>query len=148
MYVCFFFLVRYSLPFSPILQSIEAIYHRRSVLIGETVGLMMQQLSFALQSALLPLRVGLQSNKQYSDAKLDTLASIHLSLQMLNGPSTSARQVLLDLCLHRVLALSTIKDNTLTQIRYHKKQLEILSRLQGVCVCVCVCVYVYVCECM
>mmetsp|Transcript_32874 Transcript_32874/g.82567 ORF Transcript_32874/g.82567 Transcript_32874/m.82567 type:complete len:1186 (-) Transcript_32874:28-3585(-) len=114
-----------------LLKSIEATYHRRSVLIGETAGLMMQQLSFALQSTLLPLRVALQSNKKYSDAKLDTLASIHLSLQMLNGPSTPARQVLLDLCLHRVLALSAIKDTTLAQVRYYKKQLEILSRLQG-----------------
>lgn len=60
------------------LKAIRFTFHRRSAMIGESISYMIQQSSFYLQRAFLPLKIRLEQDKKFSPAKIDVLAATSL----------------------------------------------------------------------
>ncbi|KAL6052161.1 WASH complex subunit 4 [Balamuthia mandrillaris] len=135
--------LRYLFQCVELLKAIHSTCHRRSAMIGESISYMMQQVSFRLQQLLLPIKQRLETNKKYSDAKLDVLAAVTLALQMLNGCATRDRLLVLHLCFHVLSQPEFLKESEMESIKGPYKQLELLCHLSEKIREACECNFIY-----
>mmetsp|Transcript_35230 Transcript_35230/g.48134 ORF Transcript_35230/g.48134 Transcript_35230/m.48134 type:complete len:1177 (-) Transcript_35230:275-3805(-) len=124
-----------------ILKSIQYTFLRKSAMIGESLGYMIQQIQYYLQSRFHPLKVKLEENKaqSMSIASLDALSSLTILLQMINGPPTPERRVVLEICMYRVFAAGHLKSQDISQAMYHTEKLSLLSDIRSTIDRVCDC---------
>lgn len=112
-----------------LVKAIEATFHRRSGMIGQSLPLMARVVCHRLQSALMPIKARLEAAHKYSDAKLDVLAAATLSLNILQGAPTYNRLLLLRLCLHVLFQPDFVKEQEMEELKAGVKKLELLSGL-------------------
>jgi len=116
-----------------LVKAIEATFHRRSGMIGESLPLIARMLSFRLQSCLLPIKGRLETTQKYTDAKLDVLAAVTLSLYLLQGPPTPNRVLLIRLCFHVLFQPDFLKEQEIDELKKGLRKLDMLSEL-GKCI--------------
>eukprot|EP01104_Vermistella_antarctica_P012640 TRINITY_DN3700_c0_g2_i4.p1 TRINITY_DN3700_c0_g2~~TRINITY_DN3700_c0_g2_i4.p1 ORF type:complete len:921 (-),score=299.85 TRINITY_DN3700_c0_g2_i4:108-2870(-) len=110
-----------------LIKAIQASFHRRSAMIGESISYMVQQVSFYLQRSIRPIQAKLEKDKKYSEQKLDVLAAVKLCLQILNGCATKDRRLLLRIAMHVIFQMRELKDQEIADIK------QLIIRLDLVC---------------
>jgi len=113
-----------------LLKAIQGTFHRRAATIGETLSYMIQHISYSLQRCFLQIKVRLQGNQKFTEAKLDVLASVILAMQMLNSTATKERRLLLRLAMHIAFQMDYIKDSEVGEIASAILKLDIISDIQ------------------
>jgi len=112
-----------------LLKSIQNTFHRTSVIISETISLMLEfQGSKILQI--------IKKNKQRYEANLNTksglemdvLAALKLAISMLRGSTTDHRRIILKLAIS-MFDRDALKDNELSTIEYITRRLNVTSEL-------------------
>eukprot|EP00005_Dracoamoeba_jomungandri_P006864 CAMPEP_0174266912 /NCGR_PEP_ID=MMETSP0439-20130205/31901_1 /TAXON_ID=0 /ORGANISM="Stereomyxa ramosa, Strain Chinc5" /LENGTH=1083 /DNA_ID=CAMNT_0015354161 /DNA_START=59 /DNA_END=3310 /DNA_ORIENTATION=+ len=121
------------------IKAIQITFHRRSSMIAQSINFMLSQQAFRLQNILYPLKKRLEGNQKYSDAKLDVLAAVTLSLQMISGSATVDRLLVLTLCKHIACHPSFLKSDEIAAIQQEVEQLGHIvcfsQRMREVCNC-------------
>jgi len=126
------------------LKALQYTFYRRSGIVGESLSFIMQQVQFNLQSRFLPLKVRMESvTQKLTPANLDALASLTVLLQMLSGPSTPKRQIILRLCAERVFASGAIKEVDRAAVEAGLDQLRELSDMRRSVNDACNCSFMY-----
>lgn len=116
-----------------LLKSIQATFHRRSSMIGETISLMIQQIQSYLNKYLIPIQNKLESSGVYnkkSDSKLDCLAAVTLALQMLNNTPTIQRRTIVKLALHLLQQSEFLREEEIEEFNKQFEKLELLAELE------------------
>lgn len=125
------------------LKAIQHTFFRRSAMVGESMGYMIQQIQFYLQSRFLPLKVKMEDNKKLSSANLDALAALTILLQMLNGPATHQRRIVMQLCMQRVYAAGFLKAAEIQATEFNMAKLITLSNVKMSLNDACNCSFMY-----
>lgn len=113
-----------------LLKAIQNTFHRKSAMMGESISLMLQQVSGFLQQAFLPTKVSLEEDKRFDDRKLDMLAAITLATQVLSGNASMERRTLLRLSMCVFYQKNVLKGINLDAVKKHTKTLDILTTLK------------------
>jgi WASH complex subunit 7 len=98
--------------------------------IGETLTLMIKQISATIAKGIAPVRVRLETAKTYNDTQLDVLAAARLALSMLNGPATHERRILLRLAMHVIFQINILKESDIEELRVQLRRLDLICDLQ------------------
>eukprot|EP00009_Paramoeba_aestuarina_P010720 CAMPEP_0201541928 /NCGR_PEP_ID=MMETSP0161_2-20130828/71743_1 /ASSEMBLY_ACC=CAM_ASM_000251 /TAXON_ID=180227 /ORGANISM="Neoparamoeba aestuarina, Strain SoJaBio B1-5/56/2" /LENGTH=940 /DNA_ID=CAMNT_0047949507 /DNA_START=515 /DNA_END=3337 /DNA_ORIENTATION=- len=124
------------------LKAIQYTFLRKSAMFGESIGFMTQQIQHYLQTRFIPLKVKMEEHKaqSMSIASLDALSSLTILLQMLTGPSTMQRRVVMEICMERVFAANVFsKSSDVQYVRYQFEKLAMLTDLRSLVYQACDC---------
>ncbi|KNC56420.1 WASH complex subunit 7 [Thecamonas trahens ATCC 50062] len=113
-----------------LLKAIEHTYYRRSPLIADNLGAMVQQMTLALQASLAPIKSSLEQARRVDNTVLDALGGVNLALAMLDGPASEARRMLLHLGLAVANSKSVIPPDAARELSAQLRRLDMLCSLQ------------------
>lgn len=111
-------------------KAIEATYHRRSVLVGENVAHMVQQISIGLQRSLLPIKTKIEGARNPDNKALDTLAGVDMAMELLYGPASKGRQRMLPLAMSVVYSLGLITPKNQGEFEAQVRRLHLVANIQ------------------
>lgn len=120
------------------LKAIEITFHRKMSDISESLVLMVQQLSDACLSILLPTKLKLESSRKLDTACLDTLSAIAVTVQILKSTSNFSycRHIVL-VILTDMLCTSVFNEKDALKFRAYIKRIGVLctfhSQLKDIC---------------
>jgi len=126
-----------------LLKAVEHTFHRRSMLIAESMNHIIQHLSFVVIAAIQAAKKRVVSDKRYSDKRLDVLSSLVLAENSLNGPGTKERRLITQLALSLSTQMKAFKDEELTSILATLRRLDIMCDFQQRLHEACDCSFVY-----
>eukprot|EP01100_Stratorugosa_tubuloviscum_P013891 TRINITY_DN7156_c0_g1_i1.p1 TRINITY_DN7156_c0_g1~~TRINITY_DN7156_c0_g1_i1.p1 ORF type:complete len:1131 (+),score=465.04 TRINITY_DN7156_c0_g1_i1:117-3509(+) len=131
--------IRYICLCAELLKAIQATFHYQNGLIAESIGFMIQHLSYALNIRLKPLNTKLEQSGKFNDSKIDTLSALQLAQQTLSGSGTKDRRIYLRLAMHAIFQLPFLSDTDVDEIRSLLHRLDILcdftSMISNFCDC-------------
>ncbi|XP_074621303.1 WASH complex subunit 4-like isoform X2 [Acropora palmata] len=114
-----------------LLKAIEHTFHRRSMLIAESVNHMLQHLTFMALACIDTAKKRIVADKKYTDKRLDVLAALVLVQNVLNGPATKERRLVTQLGLHVATQFKSLRDEEMTSLTGVMKRINIISDLRA-----------------
>ncbi|TWW75650.1 WASH complex subunit 4 [Takifugu flavidus] len=126
-----------------LLKAVEHTFHRRSMVVADSVSHITQQLQSQALNAIGVAKKRVISDKKYSEQRLDVLSSLVLAENALNGPSTKERLLVVFLALCVGTQLKTFKDEELLPLQLVLKKLELISELRERVKLQCDCSFLY-----
>ncbi|XP_067685139.1 WASH complex subunit 4-like isoform X2 [Haliotis asinina] len=122
-----------------LLKAIEHTFHRRTMLIAESMNHVIQHLSFLALSAIGTAKKRITSDKRYSERRLDVLSALVLAESALNGPGTKERRLIAKLALAVGTKMKSFKEDEMNGLSETLRKLEVISelreKLHGACDC-------------
>nr|KAG5706407.1 hypothetical protein BaRGS_033168 [Batillaria attramentaria] len=122
-----------------LLKAIEHTFHRRTMLVAESINHVVQFLSFKALNALATAKKRITSDKKYSDRRLDVLSALVLAESALNGPGTKERRLILNLALAVGTKMKAFKDDEKLSLDDTLKKLDLVctfrEKIRGACDC-------------
>uniref|UniRef100_A0A3B3VAH5 WASH complex subunit 4 n=1 Tax=Poecilia latipinna TaxID=48699 RepID=A0A3B3VAH5_9TELE len=112
-----------------LLKAVEHTFHRRSMVVADSVSLITLQLQSQALNAISNAKKRVISDKKYSEQRLDVLSSLVLAENALSGPSTKERRLVVSLALCVGTQLKTFKDEELLPLQVVLKKLDLISEL-------------------
>ncbi|KAM9807729.1 WASH complex subunit 4 [Neosynchiropus ocellatus] len=112
-----------------LLKAVEHTFHRRSMVVADSVSHISQQLQSQALNAIGMAKKRVVSDKKYSEQRLDVLSSLVLAENALSGPSTKERRLVVALALCVGTQLKTFKDEELLPLQLVLKKLDLISEL-------------------
>ncbi|XP_052679123.1 WASH complex subunit 4-like isoform X3 [Crassostrea angulata] len=113
-----------------LLKAIEHTFHRRTMLIAESVNHITQHLSFICLNSIAVAKKRITSDKRYSERRLDVLSALVLAETALNGPGTKERFLITQLALALGTKMKTFKDDELQNLAATMKKMEVICDLR------------------
>ncbi|XP_069101114.1 WASH complex subunit 4-like isoform X2 [Argopecten irradians] len=126
-----------------LLKAIEHTFHRRTMLIAESVSHIIQHLSFLILTSIGTARKRIMSDKKYSERRLDVLSALVLAETAMNGPGTKERRLIAHLSLAVGTKMRTFKDDEIQILYANLKKLEMICDLRERVRRSCDCSFVY-----
>lgn len=126
-----------------LLKTIDHTFHRKSMLIAESVNHIVQFLSFKALNSLAIAKKRIMSDKKYSDTRLDVLSALVLAETVLNGPGTKERQLVLRLALAVGTKLKAFRDDEKVSLDDTLRKLELICTLREKLRAACDCSFMY-----
>uniref|UniRef100_A0A3P8WCL7 WASH complex subunit 4 n=1 Tax=Cynoglossus semilaevis TaxID=244447 RepID=A0A3P8WCL7_CYNSE len=126
-----------------LLKAVEHTFHRRSMVVADSVSHITQQLQSQALNAIGTAKKRVISEKKYSEQRLDVLSSLVLAENALNGPSTKERRLVVSLALCVGTQLKTFKDEELLPLQLVLKKLDLISELSERVKIQCDCSFLY-----
>ncbi|XP_027049103.1 WASH complex subunit 4-like [Pocillopora damicornis] len=114
-----------------LLKAIEHTFHRRSMLIAESVNHMIQHLTFMALACIDTAKKRIASDKKYTDKRLDVLAALVLVQNALNGPATKERRLIAMLGLHVGVQMKSFRDDEMASLTSVMKRINLVSDLRS-----------------
>ncbi|ESO99519.1 hypothetical protein LOTGIDRAFT_113446 [Lottia gigantea] len=110
-----------------LLKAIEHTFHRRTMLIAESINHIIQHLCFNALSSIALAKKRIISDKKYSERRLDVLSALVLAETALHGPGSKERRLILKLALSVGTKMKAFKDDELNTLA------ETLRKLDAIC---------------
>uniref|UniRef100_H3CSF2 WASH complex subunit 4 n=1 Tax=Tetraodon nigroviridis TaxID=99883 RepID=H3CSF2_TETNG len=126
-----------------LLIAVEHTFHRRSMVVADSVAHITQQLQSQALNAIGVAKKRVISDKKYSEQRLDVLSSLVLAENVLNGPSTKERLLVVWLALCVGTQLRPFKGAELLPLQLVLKKLELISELRERVRLQCDCSFLY-----
>uniref|UniRef100_A0A665UTQ2 WASH complex subunit 4 n=1 Tax=Echeneis naucrates TaxID=173247 RepID=A0A665UTQ2_ECHNA len=126
-----------------LLKAVEHTFHRRSMVVADSVSHITQQLQSQALNAIGNAKKRVISDKKYSEQRLDVLSSLVLAENALSGPSTKERRLVVSLALCVGTQLKTFKDEELFPLQLVLKKLDLISELRERVKLQCDCCFLY-----
>uniref|UniRef100_A0A8C1TGV3 WASH complex subunit 4 n=1 Tax=Cyprinus carpio TaxID=7962 RepID=A0A8C1TGV3_CYPCA len=126
-----------------LLKAVEHTFHRRSLVVADSVSHITQQLQSQALSSLSTAKKRVISDKKYSEQRLDVLSALVLAENTLNGPSTKERRLIVSLALSVGTQMKTFKDEELLPLQLVLKKLDLISELRERVKVHCNCSFLY-----
>uniref|UniRef100_A0A8C5CEW5 WASH complex subunit 4 n=1 Tax=Gadus morhua TaxID=8049 RepID=A0A8C5CEW5_GADMO len=126
-----------------LLKAVEHTFHRRSMVVADSVSHITQQLQSQALNAIGTAKRRVISDKKYSEQRLDVLSSLVLAENALNGPSTRERRLAISLALSVGTQMKTFKDEELLPLQLVLKKLDLMSELKERVRLQCDCSFLY-----
>lgn len=126
-----------------LLKAVEHTFHRRSMVVADSVSHISQQLQSQALNAIGMAKKRVVSDKKYSEQRLDVLSSLVLAENALSGPSTKERRLVVALALCVGTQLKTFKDEELLPLQLVLKKLDLISELSERVKLECDCSFLY-----
>uniref|UniRef100_A0A4W6EPJ6 WASH complex subunit 4 n=1 Tax=Lates calcarifer TaxID=8187 RepID=A0A4W6EPJ6_LATCA len=126
-----------------LLKAVEHTFHRRSMVVADSVSHITQQLQSQALNAIGTAKKRVISDKKYSEQRLDVLSSLVLAENALSGPSTKERRLVVSLALCVGTQLKTFKDEELLPLQLVLKKLDLISELRERVKLQCDCSFLY-----
>ncbi|XP_062316984.1 WASH complex subunit 4 isoform X1 [Osmerus eperlanus] len=126
-----------------LLKAVEHMFHRRSMVVADSVSHITQQLQSQALHAIAIAKKRVVSDKKYSEQRLDVLSSLVLAENALNGPSTKERRLVVALALSVGTQMKTFKDEELLPLQLGLKKLDLISELRERVKVQCDCSFLY-----
>ncbi|XP_071485715.1 WASH complex subunit 4-like [Diadema antillarum] len=121
------------------LKSIEHTFHRRTMLVAESVTHIIQHLQFMALASVNTAKKRIISDRKYSEKRLDALSALVLVENALNGPSTKERRLIANLALAVGTQMKCFKEDELSSFKSLMNKLAAISdlrtRLREACNC-------------
>ncbi|XP_022808632.1 WASH complex subunit 4-like [Stylophora pistillata] len=114
-----------------LLKAIEHTFHRRSMLIAESVNHMIQHLTFMALACIDTAKKRIAADKKYTDKRLDVLAALVLVQNALNGPATKERRLVAMLGLHVGVQMKSFRDDEMASLTSVMKRINLVSDLRA-----------------
>ncbi|XP_078343242.1 WASH complex subunit 4-like [Oculina patagonica] len=114
-----------------LLKAIEHTFHRRSMLIAESVNHMIQHLTFMALACIDTAKKRIAADKKYTDKRLDVLAALVLVQNALNGPATKERRLVTMLGLHVGTQIKCFRDDEMASLSSVMKRINLISDLRA-----------------
>uniref|UniRef100_A0A8C5MSK7 WASH complex subunit 4 n=1 Tax=Leptobrachium leishanense TaxID=445787 RepID=A0A8C5MSK7_9ANUR len=124
-------------------QAIEHMFHRRSMMVADSVSHITQHLQHQALTAIAVAKKRVISDKKYSEQRLDVLSALVLAENTLNGPSTRQRRLIVALALSVGTQMKTFKDEELAPLLLVLKKLDLISELRERVWAQCDCCFLY-----
>ncbi|CAE1304616.1 MRT43 [Acanthosepion pharaonis] len=112
-----------------LLKAIEFTFHRRTMLVAESINHIIQHLCFLALSSINTARKRITQDKKYSESRLDVLSALVLAENALNGPGTKERILIASLALSFGTKLKVFRDDEITSLSDTLKKLQVITRL-------------------
>ncbi|PFX13788.1 WASH complex subunit 7 [Stylophora pistillata] len=109
-----------------LLKAIEHTFHRRSMLIAESVNHMIQHLTFMALACIDTAKKRIAADKKYTDKRLDVLAALVLVQNALNGPATKERRLVAMLGLHVGVQMKSFRDDEMASLTSVMKRINLV----------------------
>uniref|UniRef100_A0A8C5MTC3 WASH complex subunit 4 n=1 Tax=Leptobrachium leishanense TaxID=445787 RepID=A0A8C5MTC3_9ANUR len=126
-----------------LLKAIEHMFHRRSMMVADSVSHITQHLQHQALTAIAVAKKRVISDKKYSEQRLDVLSALVLAENTLNGPSTRQRRLIVALALSVGTQMKTFKDEELAPLLLVLKKLDLISELRERVWAQCDCCFLY-----
>ncbi|XP_073476379.1 WASH complex subunit 4 isoform X1 [Aquarana catesbeiana] len=126
-----------------LLKAIEHTFHRRSMVVADSVTHITQYLQHQALNAIAVAKKRVISDKKYSEQRLDVLSALVLAENTLNGPSTRQRRLVVSLALSVGTQMKTFKDEELLPLQLVMKKLDLISELRERVRAQCDCCFLY-----
>ncbi|KAG7274770.1 hypothetical protein CRUP_015757 [Coryphaenoides rupestris] len=126
-----------------LLKAVEHTFHRRSMMVADSVSHITQQLQSQALHAIGIAKKRVISDKKYSEQRLDVLSSLVLAENALSGPSTRERRMAVSLALSVGTQMKTFKDEELLPLQLVLKKLDLMSELKERVRLQCDCSFLY-----
>ncbi|XP_051918259.1 WASH complex subunit 4 [Hippocampus zosterae] len=126
-----------------LLKAVEHTFHRRSMVVADSVSHITQQLQSQALNAIYVAKKRVISDKKYSEQRLDVLSSLVLAENVLSGPSTKERRLVVSLALCVGTQLKTFRDEELLPLQLVLKKLDLISELSERVKLQCDCSFLY-----
>ncbi|KAF7702037.1 WASH complex subunit 4 [Silurus meridionalis] len=126
-----------------LLKAIEHTFHRRSLVVADSVSHITQQLQSQALASISTAKKRVISDKKYSEQRLDVLSALVLAENTLNGPSTRERRLVVSLALSVGTQMKTFKDEELLPLQLVLKKLDLISELRERVKVQCDCSFLY-----
>ncbi|CAH2277508.1 Hypothetical predicted protein [Pelobates cultripes] len=126
-----------------LLKAIEHTFHRRSMVVADSVSHITQHLQHQALTAIAVAKKRVISDKKYSEKRLDVLSALVLAENTLNGPSTRQRRLVVSLALSVGTQMKTFKDEELLPLLIVLKKLDLISELRERVRAQCDCCFLY-----
>uniref|UniRef100_A0A8C2JP01 WASH complex subunit 4 n=1 Tax=Cyprinus carpio TaxID=7962 RepID=A0A8C2JP01_CYPCA len=126
-----------------LLKAVEHTFHRRSLVVADSVSHITQQLQSQALASLSTAKKRVISDKKYSEQRLDVLSALVLAENTLNGPSTKERRLIVSLALSVGTQMKTFKDEELLPLQLVLKKLDLISELRERVKVHCDCSFLY-----
>ncbi|CAI9722200.1 Hypothetical predicted protein [Octopus vulgaris] len=126
-----------------LLKAIEFTFHRRTMLVSESINQIIQHLSYLALSAINTARKRITQDKKYSERRLDVLSALVLAENALNGPGTKERILVATLALSVGTKMRAFRDDEITSLTELLKKLEIITKLWESLRCATDCSFMY-----
>ncbi|XP_048863417.1 WASH complex subunit 4 isoform X1 [Brienomyrus brachyistius] len=126
-----------------LLKAIEHTFHRRSMVVADSVTHIAQQLQSQALAAIATAKKRVISDKKYSEQRLDVLSALVLAENTLNGPSTKERRLVVSLALSVGTQMKTFKDEELLPLQLVLKKLDLISEIRERVKIQCDCSFLY-----
>ncbi|XP_078530725.1 WASH complex subunit 4 isoform X1 [Lissotriton helveticus] len=126
-----------------LLKAIEHTFHRRSMIVADSVSHITQHLQHQALHAISVAKKRVISDKKYSEQRLDVLSALVLAENTLNGPSTRQRRLIASLALSVGTQMKTFKDEELLPLQLVMKKLDLISELRERVRAQCDCCFLY-----
>ncbi|XDV52826.1 hypothetical protein PO909_021481 [Leuciscus waleckii] len=126
-----------------LLKAVEHTFHRRSVVVADSVSHITQQLQTQALASISTAKKRVISDKKYSEQRLDVLSALVLAENTLNGPSTKERRLIVSLALSVGTQMKTFKDEELLPLQLVLKKLDLISELRERVKVQCDCSFLY-----
>ncbi|ELU08313.1 hypothetical protein CAPTEDRAFT_221991 [Capitella teleta] len=122
-----------------LLKAIEHTFHRRSMLVAESVNHIIQHLSFIALSTVQTAKKRIVADRKYNEKKLDVLSALFMAENCLHGPGTKERRLIIQLALAVAMQLKVFKDEELASLQGVLLKLDVIcdirERLREACDC-------------
>ncbi|KAL6474366.1 hypothetical protein MHYP_G00179270 [Metynnis hypsauchen] len=126
-----------------LLKAVQHTFHRRSLVVADSVSHITQQLQSQALTSISTAKKRVISDKKYSEQRLDVLSALVLAENILNGPSTRERRLVLSLALSVGTQMKTFKDEELLPLQLVLKKLDLISELRERVKVQCDCSFLY-----
>ncbi|KAG9490492.1 hypothetical protein GDO78_006044 [Eleutherodactylus coqui] len=126
-----------------LLKAIEHTFHRRSMVVADSVCHIAQHLQYQALAAIAVAKKRVISDKKYSEQRLDVLSALVLAENTLNGPSTRQRRLVVALALNVGTQMKTFKDEELLPLQLVMKKLDLISEMRERVRAQCDCCFLY-----
>ncbi|KAK2158033.1 hypothetical protein LSH36_178g02040 [Paralvinella palmiformis] len=126
-----------------LLKAIQHTFHRKSMKVAESVNRIVEHLSFVALSTITTAKKRIVSEKRYSDKKLDMLSSLILAENVLSGPGTKERRLVLHLALAIAKQMHVFRDDELAALVGTLKKLDVISEMSEKLHKACDCSFMY-----
>ncbi|CAG5126289.1 unnamed protein product, partial [Candidula unifasciata] len=126
-----------------LLKAIEFTFHRRTMLVTESINHIIQHLCFKALSCISTAKKRIMSDKRYSERRLDVLSALVLAELSLHGPATKERLLIVKLAMSVGTKMKAFKEDELQIIEDTLKKLEVISQLRSKVRQACDCSFLY-----
>ncbi|XP_022098788.1 WASH complex subunit 4-like [Acanthaster planci] len=125
------------------LKSIEHTFHRRTMLVAESITHIIQYLQFTSLALVNGAKKRIISDKKYSEKRLDALSALVLVENALSGTATKERKLIANLALHVGTQMKAFKEDELASYRTTMNKLFLISDLREKLREACDCSFLY-----
>ncbi|XP_059151833.1 WASH complex subunit 4-like isoform X4 [Physella acuta] len=126
-----------------LLKSIEYTFHRRTMLVTESINHIIQYLSFKALSAIGTAKKRIMSDKKYSEQRLDVLSALVLAESAFNGPGSKERRLIVKLAMAVGTKLKAFKEDEFQSLDDTIRRLDLISELRPKIREACDCSFIY-----